>query len=108
MAHELMQFFTFEHLPVHLREVSEPFAKLARVVDDDSLRLSMAEDISGLIYDLLNTLVRHIPRNIERDECSRKLSRLRHLMFENPTQESVLRLLLEAKDCAVRAVLFKS
>ena len=29
----VMQFFAFEHLPPHLREVSEPFCKLASVIE---------------------------------------------------------------------------
>jgi hypothetical protein len=59
----ILQFFTFRHLPLDLRQISEPFCRLA-------------EDI-----------VDHLPRNAERATCLRKL--------------------LEAKDCAVRARLFK-
>lgn len=56
----LMQFFVYDHLPEHLREVSAPFGLLAqRIVDT-------------------------VPRNPERTVALRKL--------------------LEAKDCAVRAV----
>jgi hypothetical protein len=57
-----MQFFTFKHLPLHLQEVSRPFAELAAVVQ-------------------------RLPRNAERSVALRKL--------------------LEAKDAAVRAWLFK-
>lgn len=58
-----MQFFAFEHLPEHLREVSKPFGELAKLVDE--------------------------------------------ALPENPEKSTALRKLLEAKDCAVRAVLFK-
>ena len=60
----ILQFFAFEHLPPHLRLVSERFAILAT--------------------DIVDTL----PRNPERTVALRKL--------------------LEAKDAAVRARLFKS
>lgn len=59
----IMQFFAFEHLPAHLKEVSEPFSVLA------------------------HKLVETLPRNPERTVALRKL--------------------VEAKDCAVRARLFK-
>lgn len=59
----LMQFFTYEHLPERLREISKPFSDLALM------------------------MVMVLPRNPERTAGLRKL--------------------LEAKDCAVRAMLFK-
>lgn len=59
----IMQFFAYEHLPAHLREVSMPFGELA----------------------ILMTSI--LPRNPERSVALRKL--------------------LEAKDAAVRARLFK-
>lgn len=60
----LLQFFAYEHLPLHLQQVSKPFGDLAR--------------------ELASTL----PSNAESTTALRKL--------------------LEAKDCAVRAVLFKA
>lgn len=59
----ILQFFAFQHLPGHLAEVSEQFARVAA--------------------NVANTL----PRNPERSVALRKL--------------------LEAKDAAVRARLFK-
>ncbi len=59
----MMQFFSYEHLPPFLREISAPFGELAR------------------------QMVLVLPRNPERTAGLRKL--------------------LEAKDCAVRARLFK-
>jgi len=59
----IMQFFTYQHLPPHLQEVSAPFGVLA------------------------GRIVRMLPRNPERTVALRKL--------------------LESKDCAVRALLFK-
>jgi hypothetical protein len=59
----IMQFFTYAHLPAHLQEVSKPFCLLAEQV------------------------VSTLPRNPERSVALRKL--------------------LESKDAAVRALLFK-
>ena len=59
----LMQFFSYEHLPENLQLVSKPFCDLAVKLDSE------------------------LPSNPEKTVSMRKL--------------------LEAKDCAVRAVLFK-
>lgn len=58
----LLQFFKYDHLPVHLKGVSQPFCELAE------------------------RMVETLPRNPERTVALRKL--------------------LEAKDAAVRAMLF--
>lgn len=63
MHEYLLQFFKYEHLPVHLQNVSRPFGELAQQI------------------------VETLPKNPERTTALRKL--------------------LEAKDCAVRALLFK-
>lgn len=63
MTDPMLQFFTYEHLPPHLRAVSEHFCALAQLVIDT------------------------LPRNPERTVALRKL--------------------LEAKDCAVRALLYE-
>jgi hypothetical protein len=62
-ADPILQFFAYEHLPPHLKKVSQPFCDLAR-------------ELVGLT-----------PRNPERSVALRKL--------------------LEAKDAAVRAAIFK-
>lgn len=59
----MLQFFKYDHLPLHMKEVSKPFCELAE------------------------KLVETLPRNPERTVALRKL--------------------LEAKDCAVRAVIYK-
>ena len=63
MEEYLLQFFAYEHLPVHLQAHSKPFSDLAREI------------------------VASLPRNPERTVALRKL--------------------LEAKDCIVRAKLYK-
>ena len=64
MDDPMLQFFAYDHLPQHLREVSAPFGELAQHV------------------------VSTLPRNPERTVALRKL--------------------LESKDCAVRALLWKA
>lgn len=59
----LLQFFTYAHLPEDLQRISQPFCELAQSIVD------------------------RLPSNPERTTALRKL--------------------LEAKDCAVRAHLFK-
>lgn len=63
MKNYLMQFFSYEHLPPHLKEVSVHFYGLAKQIEDS--------------------------------------------LPDNPEKTTALRKLLEAKDCAVRAKLFK-
>jgi len=60
---QLLEFFTYAHLPAHLQKVSKPFC------------------------DLAHHICHEVPVNAE--------------------QEMALRKLLEAKDCAVRAVIMK-
>lgn len=59
----ILQFFTYEHLPKELKEVSQPFRSMAL------------------------SLIETLPRN--------------------PERTLALRRLLEAKDCAVRAKLYR-
>jgi len=63
MNSSLIQFFSYEHLPQKLQEVSKPFCELAKQIDRD--------------------------------------------LPVNPEKTVALRKLLEAKDCAVRSILFK-
>ena len=63
MTNNLLQFFTYEHLPAHLQEISKPFGELAH--------------------------------------------KLEEILPSNPEKTTTFRKLLEAKDCAVRAQLFK-
>lgn len=62
--HPLMQYFSYQHLPPHLQEISRPLA------------------------ELVAKMVRILPMNME--------------------TEAFIRKMLEAKDCAVRAKLYKS
>lgn len=77
MQDKLLQFFSYEHLPPHLQAVSKPFHDLAHAI----VRGDNVPE-SGTV-----TIGGPLPSNSERTVALRKL--------------------LEAKDCAVRAVLFK-
>ncbi len=79
MGHDyLLQFFEYKHLPPHLQIVSRPFCELA----NDLCGVMKVEKSAAGEATLLS-----VPANPERTTALRKL--------------------LEAKDCAVRAVLFK-
>ena len=77
MNDRMLQFFGYEHLPPHLQAISKPFHDLAWV-------LVMGDNVpeSGTV-----TIGGPLPSNPERTVALRKL--------------------LEAKDCAVRALLYK-
>lgn len=77
MNDRMLQFFAYEHLPAHLQAVSKPFHDLAYA-------LVMGDNVpeSGTV-----TIGGPLPSNPERTVALRKL--------------------LEAKDCAVRALLYK-
>lgn len=77
MDEPILQFFAYSHLPAHLQAVSKPFCDLAHAIVKGD---NVPE--SGTV-----TLGSGLPRNPERTVALRKL--------------------LEAKDAAVRALLFK-
>jgi hypothetical protein len=98
MTHYLMQFFTFAHLPPHLQVASAPFAELAS-------KVQAGERLHGDFYALRDA-IKTLPDNPQRERALAKIHRAWHEAATNHT-EYALHLLLEAKDCAVRAVLFK-
>lgn len=73
----LLQFFSYQHLPSALQAISKPFCELAH-----ALALGDNDPTAGNV-----TIGYSIPNN--------------------PELTTALRKLLEAKDCAVRAYLFK-
>jgi hypothetical protein len=116
----LLQFFTWEHLREPLQAVSKPFGELAP-------RIGTAGD-EAAIDQLIGQVELTLPENPEKVTALRKLREAHALLRRSsielslgplrltvaaevrsstPDIEGVLRLLLEAKDCAVRAVLFK-
>jgi hypothetical protein len=78
VSEPILQFFTYMHLPPHLRAVSKPFCDLAHAI-------VAGDHVAEIGTDGCASAV---PRCAERTVALRKL--------------------LEAKDAAVRALLFKS
>ena len=79
MQEPIMQFFEYEHLPQMVAAVSKPFCDLARALVGDERGMPEGAPTASTEFPL--------PRNPERTVALRKL--------------------LEAKDAAVRAMLYK-
>ena len=79
MKEPLLQFFEYKHLPPRLQMISAPF------------------------HDMAHNLCNTIERNPERTMALRKLIRSE----EHTSELQSLRKLIEAKDCAVRAAIYK-
>lgn len=102
--HYLLQFFTWEHLPPHLQAVSKPFGECAHSLSPESIDALSAEMATAL------------PANPERDEALSKLKTARAFLSDHTSGTGIvvcksfdfaMRFLLEAKDCGVRALVFK-
>lgn len=99
LKHPLMQCFAYAHLPRHLQSASIPFAAAA-----ETLYLAP-------LLDHLATL----PDNDERFFAMRKVQEAQQILknavdlgaVEKGDLSAALRLLIEAKDCAVRSLVFK-
>jgi hypothetical protein len=96
-----MQFFTFAHLPdERMRTVSAAFRAAAELGDTSALEATLRE----------------LPRNPESEEATRKVHRSRSFFNwallprsqrSEQDLEIGLRFLLEAKDCAVRSLVYR-
>jgi hypothetical protein len=105
---ELLQFFVFAHLPVHLQAVSQPFSEVAlRCCRQDAAERRAEEWEHGFMDVFRKRMERELPANSQRAACVGKLHEAGDAVCEMHDLGDVLQLLLEAKDCAVRAVLYK-
>lgn len=128
---ELLQFFAYGHLPPHLQVVSKPFCDAAKEIVElplDELAKASNNHADGrasvLFYELLRLVDGGmLPCNTEATWACTKISRARDLagkLAETSSahvsadewsmrlrRDGVLRKLLEAKDCAVRALIYK-
>lgn len=107
MASDLMQFFVYEHLAPNLQDVSKPFTEVAEallLMDEDE----RVDDGYTLILDLRKRLKSTLPKNGQADVCDAKFSEVEDAVLEQYELKEVLQPLLEAKDCAVRALLYKA
>jgi len=113
---QLMQFFSCEHLREGLlRETSQTFAELAKRVD--SVSWAAAGSLARDIGDFIRAYDNGSPANIEATTACTKLVAAREALAKAAglpvdydakfSREAVLRLILEAKDCAVRALLYR-
>ncbi len=106
MKHPLLQFFAHAHLPAQLAAASKPFCEVAEKIDGMTSREREA-DPSAVLLELRKSLL-DLPVNIESLEAAEKLDYAHEGMSAGYSVGDVLRYVLEAKDCAVRAVLFKA
>lgn len=116
--HELLQFFTHEHLPPALARVSRPFCELAHAIVQTP-PYAFASEAPRLIAAVATTWNEQPYDNSQWMWAATKLNQARQASEPCfwPTEglpasyarrlDRVLRLLLEGKDAAVRAVLFK-
>lgn len=101
--HELLQFFAYAHLPPHLQAVSQPFGDTAEALAAMPIGL-LEDDGDSLVSSLSREYDCASPANHEATWAVVKIGEARHAL---PRLDMALRKLLEAKDCAVRAVLYK-
>lgn len=93
---DLLQFFSYSHLPAEKQGISKPFGDFAQ-------KLSKKSTWDwGLFIDEVDTLL--VKNNIEKEACLKKLN---EAWNSTPKSEAQYRLLLEAKDCAVRSSFMK-
>jgi hypothetical protein len=111
--HELLQFFTYKHLPENLRHVSEPYCLMAWDIanlPDEYFEFSATD----LLQARAGALQKQPTQNCETTWAIAKLSQAQAqvsncgIISREAHLNRVLRLILEAKDCAVRAVLYKA
>lgn len=101
MKSELMQFFEFAHLPPKLQAVSQPFCLMADRVHN------FTNEAHGELGGLIAWVETDLPSNQEATWALLKLQDAQRMLATNQSRDEVLRKVLEAKDCAVRAFLFK-
>ena len=116
----ILQFFAFEHLPPHLRGISERFSHVAHHVAGFTRHGDQEERILFALREVRD----YIPSRVETDTARDGEAKAAHRRavdardsFWAATQATpgsvtedirlgqTLRLLLEAKDCAVRAAI---
>lgn len=97
----VMQFFVYAHLPQHLHWTSQPFSALAGRIHD------YPEQAIPELEALVGWLESSFPANPETTWARAKLLDAKRMLGTSHVDE-VLRKVLEAKDCAVRSLIFKN
>lgn len=97
---ELSQFFKYEHLPIGKQRFSKPFGETVKVMFDD--------DYEGRLNILASELSGILPDNLESDAMRDKIeAAIKAIEKAKKLEGQAIRLLLEAKDCAVRSSFMK-
>lgn len=106
----LLQFFNYTHLPSHLQTPSRLFADAAHAIYAMSPEAAAAErqfiagsQAASVFSQLCRTVDASTPANIEATEAVIKIDEARRMFAADEPLARVIRRLLEAKDCAVRA-----
>lgn len=99
MSHRLMEmgYFNYGHLPEHLQPLSKPFFDIASKFSNS--------DSVWPVLDMVSDLAKRINSCEARDpvEASVAVEKLERALNVVSKPDLFLRLVLEAKDCAVRS-----
>lgn len=88
------KYFSYQHLPEHLQAVSKPFS--------DCINNLTAQSIADLQYDINKN--KSTSNDIEQTELAiHKLTQALNFFLGGATTLLVQQIILEAKDCTVRA-----
>ncbi len=90
-----LKYFEYAHLPAHLQAASKPFYDF---VHSEMLYMSFTK--------LIAHLAEILPDHLEKEVAIAKVRQAQSIWIPNDN-ETALRLILEAKDCAVRSLLDK-
>lgn len=105
---EILDYFAWQHLPPHLAEISRPFAEMADKLAASPVGIREDLAIGNALLTFADKLAAQAASEGWREsEAQAGVGKL-HALASNwraARKEEGLRLLLEAKDCAVRAAL---
>jgi hypothetical protein len=96
------KYFAYSHLPDFLQKVSKPFADCINEINSESADVFKKEES---VFDTIEKVSEMLTNDT--DETSVCIQKLHNVIVQiyNRDLDAVIRLILEAKDCAVRAAL---
>lgn len=113
-AFDVLQFFAYAHLPPRLHDVSKVFCDTANALSSMTAHQIQREIDQRKAYQAANVFSalcgivdNELPANTEATWAVIKINEAADLLVALEPMDRVLRRLLEAKDCAVRAVLYR-
>lgn len=114
MTQDVLQFFVYAHLPPRLHAVSKVFCDSAAALSSmTQAQVDVEIDrwknyrLTSLFSFLNRTVDEVVPSNAESTWALIKINEAADMLAALDPMDKVLRRLLEAKDCAVRAVLYR-